>query len=148
MEENKWFAVMTDRQDTDWGYGSDDREIAERMVIGLLEDNPEAYIAVIEGDVCIDEIKPVDFGFTKRYTVTFGSGESRGIMRDGKIQPADWMLSNVEGIELYAEMENPTWNDEKEWFDDEFATFDDLKMEIIRQAIAKHLEPDWLDFGD
>ncbi len=49
-----WYAVMADRDDTDWGYGSHDRSIALRMVHDL--DNPDAYVAIIDGNVCIGEI--------------------------------------------------------------------------------------------
>ena len=49
-----WYAVMADRDDTDWGYGSHDRAIALRMIHDL--DNPDAYVAIIDGNVCIGEI--------------------------------------------------------------------------------------------
>ena len=55
---------MTDRQDTDWGFGSADREEAEKMVVSRLDTYPDAYIAVIEGGedpVCVEEITPEDF---------------------------------------------------------------------------------------
>lgn len=61
---NVWYAVMTDRQDTDWGFGSADREEAEKMVVNRLDTCPDAYIAVIEGGedpVCVEEITPEDF---------------------------------------------------------------------------------------
>ena len=63
--ENKWYAVMKDRDDNDWGYGSADRDEAERMVVNMAEiGNRDGYIAVIEeGDdpICVEEIYPEDF---------------------------------------------------------------------------------------
>lgn len=59
--ENKWFAVMTDHQDNDWGFGSSDRTEAERMVVDRLDVYPDGYIAVIENDVCVEEIETEDF---------------------------------------------------------------------------------------
>lgn len=64
MNNNIWYAVMNDRQDPDWGYGSADRAEAEKMVVNRLDTNPDAYIAVIEGGadpVCVSEIMPEDF---------------------------------------------------------------------------------------
>ena len=64
-----WYAVMEDRNDTDWGYGSYDRQEAEKMA---LEMGPEAYIAVInnEGDpVCVEEISQEDFGMKTMYAI-------------------------------------------------------------------------------
>lgn len=57
MLENKyWYAVMTDNEDNDWGYGSFDLDEAIAMVAKY----PEGYIAVIDdGDdpVCVREIR-------------------------------------------------------------------------------------------
>ena len=56
----KWYAVMMDREDNDWGYGSHDLEEAKTMCKSQKAEHPDAYIAVIEeGDdpVCIDEIE-------------------------------------------------------------------------------------------
>ena len=64
-----WYAVMEDRNDTDWGYGSYERSEAERMA---LEMGKDAYIAVIdtEGDpICIEEISQEDFGMRTRYAI-------------------------------------------------------------------------------
>lgn len=58
MTNNYWYAVMRDRDDNDWGTGSFDLEKAKEM---LLRDYPDGYIAVIENDVCIDEITPDQF---------------------------------------------------------------------------------------
>lgn len=52
--ENRWYAVMRDRQDDDWGYGSHDLEEAKDMLAGLCVD--DGYIAVIENDVCVQEL--------------------------------------------------------------------------------------------
>jgi len=49
----KWYAVMRDNDDTDWGYGSYDFEEAKQM----LDDIEGEYIAVIEDDVCVEEIR-------------------------------------------------------------------------------------------
>lgn len=144
----KWYAVMTDRRDNDWSYGTPDLDVAEKMTINFLDDYPEAYIAVIDGDECVAEIKPADFNISKRYAVKYGASESRELTFDGKLEAVDFMLVNVEDIELYAEMVNPTWDEKTEQYGDEYATFDELKNEIIRKAIAKHIEPEWLDFGD
>lgn len=57
MEKKLWYAVMRDRDDDDWGYGSHDIEEAKRMCLD--QESPEAYIAVIEegeNPVCVDEI--------------------------------------------------------------------------------------------
>lgn len=54
--EKLWYAVMTDNEDNDWGYGSHNLKEAEEMV----KMYPNGYIAVIaEGSnpVCIDEIR-------------------------------------------------------------------------------------------
>ena len=57
MSDRKWYAVMRDREDDDWGYGSYDIDEAKRMCLD--QESPEAYIAVIEegeNPVCVDEI--------------------------------------------------------------------------------------------
>lgn len=57
MEKKLWYAVMRDREDDDWGYGSYDIEEAKQMLTE--EESGEAYIAVIEegeNPVCVDEI--------------------------------------------------------------------------------------------
>lgn len=51
----KWYAVLADREDTDWGTGSYDLEEAKEM----LKDYPEGLIAVIEegnDPICVEEI--------------------------------------------------------------------------------------------
>lgn len=61
MEKKIWYAVMKDRDDTDWGYGSIDLEEAKQMTIDC---GSEAYIAVIddgEDPLCIGEIEQEDF---------------------------------------------------------------------------------------
>ena len=54
-----WYAVMMDREDSDWGYGSHDLDEAKAMCKAQKADHPAAYIAVIEegeDPVCVDEI--------------------------------------------------------------------------------------------
>ena len=56
-----WYAVMRDRDDDDWGYGSFDLDEAKQMSrkMGI-----ESYIAVIEesdNSVCVEEIEQADF---------------------------------------------------------------------------------------
>ena len=58
-----WYAVMVDRADLDWGYGSWIPEVAVSMLLN--EEGPDAYIAVIDVDsegegICIREIKKED----------------------------------------------------------------------------------------
>lgn len=48
-----WYAVMADRDDMDWGTGSFDKEEAFQMLI----DREYEYIAVIDGEECIEEIE-------------------------------------------------------------------------------------------
>ena len=51
-----WYAAMRDRNDNDWGYGSDNLRTAERMALDMGKD---AFIAVINTDgapVCVKEI--------------------------------------------------------------------------------------------
>lgn len=68
MNEKYWYAVLTDRDDCDWGSGSFDLDEAKEMC----RKYPEGYIAVIDGDydddgnatsdpICIDEIEQADF---------------------------------------------------------------------------------------
>lgn len=49
----RWYAVQSDREDTDWGTGSHDLEEAKE----LLKQYPEGRIAVIENDLCVEEIE-------------------------------------------------------------------------------------------
>lgn len=64
-------------------------------------------------------------------------------------KPVDWMLAivpiyedgiHVDDIELYAEMPNPTWNEEEQWYEDERVTFDELKKEIFQQIKEKGID--------
>lgn len=55
----KWYAIMRDSEDNDWGYGFTDKGEAIKKALDMREKNPDVYIAVIsDGDdpVCIDEI--------------------------------------------------------------------------------------------
>lgn len=51
--KNLWYAVMADRDDMDWGTGSFDKDEAFQMLV----DREYEYIAVIDGDECIEEIE-------------------------------------------------------------------------------------------
>lgn len=56
----KWYAVMQDNQDTDWGYGSKDMVVAKAMAQNI---GGDAYIVVVEdGDdpVAVDEIRDLE----------------------------------------------------------------------------------------
>ena len=63
----KWYAVMRDNEDTDWGTGSTRLREAAKMVRNMRrEGDEEAHIAVIDitsddmnAQVCIDEIRDV-----------------------------------------------------------------------------------------
>lgn len=58
---DKWYAVMKDREDSDWGTGSYKKTEAMQMAAQYREDGQEdAYIAVIENDTCIDEIHDIE----------------------------------------------------------------------------------------
>ena len=52
-----WYAVMLTKDDNDWGYGSLNKQTALTMLEGHRAEYPDAYIAVIDRDVCIDEIR-------------------------------------------------------------------------------------------
>ena len=59
MANKIWYAVLMDREDSDWGFGSYDYNEAAAKARNMRETCPAAYIAVIdEGDdpTCIDEI--------------------------------------------------------------------------------------------
>ena len=53
-----WYSAYIDRDDNDWGTGSFDLGEAKKMALNY---GPEAYIAVIENDVCVEEIDQADF---------------------------------------------------------------------------------------
>lgn len=50
----KWYAVMSDREDNDWGYGSHDLSEAKQMLKDA--EYEDGYIAVIENDICTAEL--------------------------------------------------------------------------------------------
>lgn len=77
-----------------------------------------------------------------RFKVDYQGGESR--YTSGKA--VDYMIASAEDIELYAEMENPTWDEEKEEYEDETATYHELKEEILRQAKETGIPESDLDF--
>lgn len=61
--EKVWFAVMMDRDDQEWGYGSADLPEAQKMLREALKNHPDAYIVVIDdGDdpVAVEEITADD----------------------------------------------------------------------------------------
>lgn len=56
----KFYAVMADREDTDWGTGSYSLDKAIEMVKEKKDVYPDGYIAVIEmgpDPICVDEIE-------------------------------------------------------------------------------------------
>lgn len=63
----KWYAVVRDNEDTDWGTGSTRLREAAKMVRKMRrEGDEEAHIAVIDitsddinAQICIDEIRDV-----------------------------------------------------------------------------------------
>lgn len=88
---------------------------------------------------------------TEQFDVEYQGGESRSVPGDA----VDYMLVNVtvtdedgfdEEVELYAEAHNPTWNEATETFDDDAATYGDLKDAIIAQAKQHGINPKCLHF--
>lgn len=64
-----FYAVLEDRNDNDWGYGSDNLRQAERMALDM---GPEAYIAVIEegnDPICVREITKDEFEIRTKYAI-------------------------------------------------------------------------------
>lgn len=63
----KWYAVMRDSEDTDWGTGSFNKREAAKMVRKMRRaGDEEAYIAVIDvtsddmsEQICINEIRDI-----------------------------------------------------------------------------------------
>ena len=54
-----WYALMTDRDDTDWGTGTYNKTEALARLEDMKGDYPDAYIAVIQegaDPICVDEI--------------------------------------------------------------------------------------------
>lgn len=74
--------------------------------------------------------------------VEYGSGESRN--NPGKA--IDYMLVKCGETELYAEEENPTWNEEQDAFTDESATYDSLKAKIKELAQQMEIPVECLEF--
>lgn len=54
---DKWYAVMMDHEDSDWGTGSYDYDEAVQMA----QDRGAELIAVIQNGTCVEEIKAEDF---------------------------------------------------------------------------------------
>lgn len=69
-----------------------------------------------------------------KYNVRYDAGEAR----QGN-KSIDYMLAEVEGVELYAEAVPVA--------DDECGTYDALRAEIIRQAEGKGIDPATLRFA-
>lgn len=63
-QNRPWYAVMLDREDSDWGTGSHDQQEAIEIAQKYRRDGyPDAYVAVIDdGDdpVCINEIHDLE----------------------------------------------------------------------------------------
>ena len=76
-----------------------------------------------------------------RYKVTYGGGESRY-----GAESVDYMLVEADGMELYAEAKNDTWNDEKQEYDDDNATYEELKAKIIEQAVRNGIDASLICF--
>lgn len=61
MNNNMWYAVMMDNDDSDWGYGSDNMDKAIEMAKeARANGNEAAYIAVIADGadpICVDELR-------------------------------------------------------------------------------------------
>ena len=69
----KWYAVMADREDSDWGYGSHDIAEAKQMLKDA--EYEDGYIAVIENDVCIEELTQEQL-FDKPLYMNTATGET------------------------------------------------------------------------
>ena len=91
MNNNKWYAVMMDRDDNDWGYGSEDKAEAMRMVIDRLDTNPDSYIAVIDNDVCVEEIIPDDFDGPYYYAAQIVKAHDFDACRDDLDHLMHWL---------------------------------------------------------
>lgn len=76
-----------------------------------------------------------------KHSVEYKGGQSRY-----GADAVDYMLVVVDGTELYAEAENDTWDEEKQRFADETATYDGLKAQITEQAQAAGINVDCLRF--
>ena len=113
--ENKWYAVMTDSSDNDWGTGSFDIREAEKMVVNNLDVYPDGYIAVIENNTCIDTIETEDFSSVYMYAARI-------------IKAHDWdaCRDDIEHLMYWLDM------------DEEWAQADDMTAEnVIRKAGQK-----------
>lgn len=79
----------------------------------------------------------------ERIRVYYNGGESR--QHPGKA--VDYMLVEIEDVELYAEAVNPTWDEASESYTDETATYEDLRVEIMRQAVERGIDVTTLEFA-
>ena len=116
MENKKWYAVMTNHYDDDWGTGSFDKEEAMRMVIDNIDKvDPynqctceDGYIAVIENDTCVEEIEQEDFDAPYYYAARI-------------VKAKDWdeARDDIEHLMYWLDME-------KEWNQADDMTFEDV----------------------
>ena len=74
-ENNIWYAVMTDSDDTDWGTGSFDKNEALEMALKNADIYPDSYIAVIDETgaekVCIAEIHSIAPSYRIQHQILF-----------------------------------------------------------------------------
>lgn len=90
IEEALWYAVQEDRED-DWGTGSYDYQEACRMVL----EQEYGLIAVIKGDVCIEEIEYEDIDGYWVTTVLGGTKEPKGFFVTKEDAEAECARLNV-----------------------------------------------------
>lgn len=115
----EWYAAMRDNDDTDWGYGSYDFEEAKQM----LDDIEGEYIAVIEDDVCVEEIRDFKEDKTMKNTEAIELAE--------RIRNADeWNLNDCAELCEMAGLED-------EW---EAANGDDFEQVIYKAAEILNVE--------
>lgn len=104
---NKWYAVMTGPNDDDWGTGSFDRGEAEKMVVKNLDIYPDGYIAVIENDVCVDEISTEDFSTEYMYAARVIKAHDWDACRDD----LDGLMRSLQLESDWAQADGDTFED-------------------------------------
>lgn len=87
----KWYAVMEDRNCDDWGWGSKDLNQAYKMVIEIIDKHPDAYIAVIENDCCVDEIGIGNFDTVYYYAAQIAKAHDWDEARDDFEHLMHWL---------------------------------------------------------
>lgn len=120
MENKLWYAVLMDKDDNDWGYGSFNEEEAYKMVKPFIKDG--GYIAVIDDSndpICIKEIH--EFENEKLITYSYGDYYTTGFeyveYNDGTVEFSD----NNTTCELMQKIENPAnikFDEQKGWIDE------------------------------